>query len=100
MVPPQYDSVVIPYYVSRSNGNLEFRPAVSDQLSAGQIKTPKLGPYAEFHRSGDPYIVSGMDPRLARGVREFNAGNFFAAHEIWEELWNDSVGAEKTLLQA
>jgi uncharacterized protein len=41
-----------------------------------------------------------MDPRLARGAEAFNAGDFFAAHEIWEELWDESVGTEKRLLQA
>jgi uncharacterized protein len=41
-----------------------------------------------------------MDPRLARGLEEFNAGNFFTAHEIWEELWNDCIGDEKRLVQA
>jgi hypothetical protein len=39
------------------------------------------------------------DSRLARGVGAFNAGNFFEAHEIWEELWLESVGPERPLLQ-
>ena len=40
-----------------------------------------------------------MDPRLARGIEQFNAGRFFSAHETWEALWNDSVGPEKVLIQ-
>ena len=40
-----------------------------------------------------------MDPQLARGVAQFNAGEFFEAHETWEVLWNDTVGAEKQLIQ-
>lgn len=40
-----------------------------------------------------------IDPRLAQGVEAFNGGEFFAAHEIWEALWLDDVGAEKLLLQ-
>jgi uncharacterized protein len=40
-----------------------------------------------------------MDSRLVRGVDAFNAGRFFTAHEIWEELWLESVGPEKQLLQ-
>ncbi len=40
-----------------------------------------------------------MDPLLARGVDEFNAGHFFTAHETWEALWLETVGAEKLLLQ-
>ena len=40
-----------------------------------------------------------MDPRLLRGVDEFNAARFFRAHEMWEELWLETVGPEKRLLQ-
>jgi hypothetical protein len=40
-----------------------------------------------------------MDARLRRGLEQFNGGEFFAAHETWEDLWNDSVGMEKQLLQ-
>jgi uncharacterized protein len=40
-----------------------------------------------------------MDSRLAVGVAQFNAGRFFVAHEVWEALWDESVGPEKTLLR-
>jgi len=33
------------------------------------------------------------------GVAHFNAGEFFKAHEVWEELWLDAAEPEKTLLQ-
>jgi len=33
------------------------------------------------------------------GVAHFNAGEFFKAHEVWEELWLATAGPEKTLLQ-
>ena len=39
------------------------------------------------------------DTRLQRGVAAFNAGDFFGAHEIWEDLWVETVGPEKFLLQ-
>lgn len=39
------------------------------------------------------------DARLMRGVAAFNAGGFFAAHEIWEAVWLETVGPEKLLLQ-
>lgn len=39
------------------------------------------------------------EPRMRAGVAEFNAGNFFAAHEVWEELWLELVGEEKSLVQ-
>ena len=36
---------------------------------------------------------------LLRGVEEFNHGHFFEAHEIWEELWNETVDDEKRFYQ-
>jgi predicted metal-dependent hydrolase len=44
--------------------------------------------------------AAARDPRLLRGIAEFNAGAFFEAHEVWEELWNDSEGEEKRVVQA
>ncbi|QVL34505.1 DUF309 domain-containing protein [Telmatocola sphagniphila] len=29
------------------------------------------------------------DTRYLEGIDLFNSGDFFAAHEIWEELWTD-----------
>lgn len=43
-------------------------------------------------------ILAG-ESRFVSGMHEFNAGNFFEAHEIWEELWNDLVGEPKQLCQ-
>jgi predicted metal-dependent hydrolase len=40
-----------------------------------------------------------MDERLRTGVTLFNAGDFFEAHEIWEQLWNDMVGDERAVVQ-
>ena|SRR5579863_1365854 len=36
---------------------------------------------------------------FARGVAHFNAGEFFEAHEVWEEIWLASHGSEKAFLQ-
>ena len=38
-------------------------------------------------------------PGWAAAVAEFNAGNYFEAHEIWEGLWNEAVGEEKLFYQ-
>lgn len=35
-----------------------------------------------------------------KGIELFNRGLFFEAHEIWEELWGESVGREKKLYEA
>ena len=39
------------------------------------------------------------EPRFRSGIAEFNAGNYFEAHEVWEDLWLELIGAEKSLVQ-
>ena len=34
-----------------------------------------------------------------RGIRLFNAREFYDAHEVWEDVWRESQGAEKRFLQ-
>jgi hypothetical protein len=36
---------------------------------------------------------------LAQGLRHYNAGEFFAAHEDWESVWITTPQPEKTFLQ-
>lgn len=43
---------------------------------------------------------SELPPPLLRGVELFNATDFFAAHEAWEEIWLPAQGAEKQFLHA
>jgi pSer/pThr/pTyr-binding forkhead associated (FHA) protein len=38
-------------------------------------------------------------PEYLDGVVHFNAGRYFEAHEIWEEIWLRSVGEEKIFYQ-
>ncbi len=42
---------------------------------------------------------SDYDPRYLAGVLLFNAGDFFEAHEVWEDLWADSAGRERSFYQ-
>jgi uncharacterized protein len=37
--------------------------------------------------------------QFCRGIEQFNAGSFFEAHEIWEEVWLLSPEPHKTFLQ-
>ena len=39
------------------------------------------------------------DAVLTQGVALFNEGEYFACHEVWEELWKRSNGDERTALQ-
>jgi hypothetical protein len=40
------------------------------------------------------------DELFHRGVGLFNAGAFFDAHEVWEDLWRDCDPAERRFFQA
>jgi predicted metal-dependent hydrolase len=37
--------------------------------------------------------------KFERGIAHFNAGEFFEAHEVWEELWLRAPAEEKPFLQ-
>lgn len=37
--------------------------------------------------------------RLDQGRTAFNRGQYFEAHELWEEAWRDLDGRERTLVQ-
>jgi hypothetical protein len=43
--------------------------------------------------------VSDKNERFERGLAHFNAGEFFEAHEVWEEIWLTESEPEKTFLQ-
>nr|MDQ2937246.1 DUF309 domain-containing protein [Acidobacteriota bacterium] len=56
--------------------------------------TDSLIPYTDAHIAAYPveYIA---------GIDLYNAGEFHAAHDVWEERWMGEVGAqEKLFLQA
>src|SRR3954466_2749928 len=39
------------------------------------------------------------DPRYLAGILLFNQGDFFEAHEVWEQLWMDTAGPDKQFYQ-
>ncbi len=39
------------------------------------------------------------DSRLEEGIQLFNAGEFFACHDVLEDLWTDTVCPERSFLQ-
>ncbi len=41
-----------------------------------------------------------MDERLFRGIREFNEGRYFEAHDILEDLWQGYREPDRVFLQA
>ncbi len=42
---------------------------------------------------------SEKEEKFERGLRHFNARDFFEAHEVWEEIWLAEAEPEKTFLQ-
>jgi predicted metal-dependent hydrolase len=47
-----------------------------------------------------PLNEADDDARLYReGIELFNAGEFFEAHEVWEDLWHNAAGQRKSFYQ-
>ncbi|MEE8105435.1 MAG: DUF309 domain-containing protein [Planctomycetota bacterium] len=42
----------------------------------------------------------GYPPEYLEGAREFNAGRYFPAHDLWEAAWNDASGDRRRYFQA
>jgi predicted metal-dependent hydrolase len=43
--------------------------------------------------------TTAYDPRYLAGIVLFNRGDYFEAHEAWEELWMDTAGPDKRFYQ-
>lgn len=43
--------------------------------------------------------MAPYDPRYLAGVRLFNEGDYFLAHECWEDLWSQSQGPARRFYQ-
>lgn len=39
------------------------------------------------------------DPRYLAGIEHFNRGDYFEAHEVWEDLWHDTAGPDRRFYQ-
>src|SRR5688500_3505293 len=39
------------------------------------------------------------DPRYLAGAELFNRGEYFDAHEVWEDLWHDTAGPDSRCSQ-
>jgi hypothetical protein len=44
-------------------------------------------------------LSADYDPRYLAGVSLFNQGDYFEAHEVWEELWHVSTPPERRFYQ-
>lgn len=43
--------------------------------------------------------MPSYDPRYLAGVLLFNQGDYFEAHEVWEDLWSEAHGDERKFYQ-
>jgi uncharacterized protein len=43
--------------------------------------------------------MMGSSDQLERGRVAFNRGDYFCAHELWEEVWHGLIGDERILVQ-
>ena len=43
--------------------------------------------------------INGDDLRLAEAIELFNSQEFFACHDVLEEIWSETVSEERTFLQ-
>jgi hypothetical protein len=48
---------------------------------------------------GSAAAVDDYDPRYLAGIVLFNEGDFFGAHEVWEDLWSESHGDARRFFQ-
>lgn len=46
-----------------------------------------------------PY-TDDYDSRYLAGIEQFNAGDYFAAHEVWEALWRDCPEQDRGFYQS
>jgi predicted metal-dependent hydrolase len=46
-----------------------------------------------------PLSMPTYDPRYLAGIEHFNQCEFFEAHEVWEDLWQDYSGPSRKFYQ-
>ena len=47
-----------------------------------------------------PDTPDSPDARYLAGIELFNRGEFFEAHEVWEDLWHECASADRRFYQA
>ena len=64
-----------------------------------------LIPKMQFHKAANPDLLVEIrecvrSEKFLEGVRLFNEGYHWEAHEAWEDVWRDQEGDAKTFVQA
>lgn len=45
-------------------------------------------------------VANDYEPRYLAGIQLFNRREFFEAHEVWEDLWNECCDTDRRFYQA
>jgi predicted metal-dependent hydrolase len=56
-------------------------------------------PAAAIHSALEITMTDSYDPRYLKGIEYFNGCDFFEAHEVWEELWQEHEGPSRRFYQ-
>jgi len=68
-------------------------------VQAGDIKSQPLNRQTGSRTSLDSVTASLYSPQFLEGIEHFNAGRYFDAHEVWEEIWLLASGDTKLFYQ-
>ena len=64
-----------------------------------EVKAWLLAP-ADLGPLGLPGVIQGEDRvAFAKGLTAFREGDFYLAHDLWEEVWHNYRGADRRFLQ-
>jgi predicted metal-dependent hydrolase len=71
----------------------------------GERKSGITIPQIEFHKQDNPDLLVELceilqSPQFLEGVKLFNGGFFWEAHEEWQEVWREQIGEGKIFVEA
>ena len=83
----------------------ESKEAVRNGSRNGQRKKGYPLPQIEFHKPDNPDLFVELceilqSKQFLEGIRLFNGGFYWEAHEEWEEVWREQAGDGKIFVEA
>ena len=83
----------------------ESKEAVRNGSRNGQRKKRYPLPQIEFHKPDNPDLFVELceilqSKQFLEGIRLFNGGFYWEAHEEWEEVWREQAGDGKIFVEA
>ncbi len=99
---PEYLGInVLPLLKSITDGKHEIDRIQNNGDSGFNIQ---LVPKIQFHKPGNPDLLVEIkdilrNDQFLEGVKLYNAGYYWEAHEAWEDVWRSQEGDAKTFVQ-